>query len=134
MQRVGRAGLEPATYGLKVRSSTIELATRGTRRKVGSYFLSGLLPKVSGDAYLCFPGPKPRLDIQRAARARLGPLLGRLTPPFVLGEVVPRAFRLSYSVSSKAFGRPSLRRVKARVAALLASANPVRKSACRSDV
>jgi len=27
--RVGRRGLEPRTYGLKVRSSTIELATQG---------------------------------------------------------------------------------------------------------
>ena len=28
--RVGRRGLEPRTYGLKVRSSTIELATQRT--------------------------------------------------------------------------------------------------------
>ena len=27
-EKVGRRGLEPRTYGLKVRSSTIELATR----------------------------------------------------------------------------------------------------------
>ena len=29
MEIVGRRGLEPRTYGLKVRSSTIELATPG---------------------------------------------------------------------------------------------------------
>ena len=28
VEKVGRRGLEPRTYGLKVRSSTIELATR----------------------------------------------------------------------------------------------------------
>ena len=38
---MGRRGLEPRTYGLKVRSSTIELATpqrtlRDTRRRLGS--------------------------------------------------------------------------------------------------
>ena len=31
--RVGRPGLEPGTYGLKVRSSTIELATPGHEEK-----------------------------------------------------------------------------------------------------
>ena len=31
---VGRRGLEPRTYGLKVRSSTIELATQGPGRRL----------------------------------------------------------------------------------------------------
>jgi hypothetical protein len=39
---VGRPGLEPGTYGLKVRSSTVELATQGLARnvvRIGSGFV-----------------------------------------------------------------------------------------------
>ena len=52
---VGPAGLEPATYGLRVRSSTIELEALAFGEKVGEYPVSGALsvppPVVGGSGW-----------------------------------------------------------------------------------
>lgn len=49
VSRVGRRGLEPRTYGLKVRSSTIELATQRTNKSMK------VLPHIANLGSLSYP-------------------------------------------------------------------------------
>jgi hypothetical protein len=84
---VGRRGLEPRTYGLKVHSSAIELAARDCQG-TGAGWAEGTphrLPPLfsSSEAYCAAP---PRTGRRRCRRAGLPPRLGRRPCPARAGR------------------------------------------------